>query len=170
MARLFDSGKEEQQAATAGKNRQESRRRADEAEEALKELVETDEASLKLAASLAAARAVAPVVYKEYRRPGYKWMIEHSVVGEDYIFQLHPLRPIAMSKGDVLALAINAMDVIFPRSLDIRYVPPSDQFKIQFYTIRVEKVVGRPGWTDAIDRALASLAAIEAWPKKPKQG
>lgn len=166
MARLFDSGEEEKKAATAGKSRQESRRRAEEAEEALKELEETDAASLRLAADLASARAVAPVVYKEYRRPGHKWMIEHSPVGEDYIFQLHPLRPAAISKGDVLALAINAMDVIFPRSLEIRYVPPSDQFKVQFFTIRVEKVVGKPGWAEAIERALVSLSGIDAWPKQ----
>lgn len=169
MGRLFDSGKEERKAAAASKSRQESRQRADDAEEALKDLKETDAATLRLKASLAAAQAVAPVVYKEFRRPGYKWMIEHSPVGEDYIFQLHPLRPPAVGKGDVLTLAISAMDVIFPRSLQIRYVPPSDQFKIQFYTIRVEKVVGVPGWAEAIERALVSLSEIAAWPKKLKQ-
>lgn len=166
MARLFDFREESVKAEEAKKAREETRRRAQEAEEALKELEETDAASVRLKGQLAAAQAVAPVVYKEYRRPGFKWMIEHSTVGRDYIFQLHPLRPPAISKQDLLLLLINAMDVIFPRSLEIRYVPPSDQFEIQFYTVRVEKVVGVPGWAKAIDRALVSLTAVDAWPKR----
>jgi hypothetical protein len=165
MARLFDSGKETREAEAAREDREETRRRAQEADEALQELQETDEASNRLRQTLAEAQAVAPIRYEEYRRPGSRWLIEHSQVGEDYIFQLHPLRPPTVGAQDILALAITSMDVIFPRSLDIRYVPPSHQFKLKFYTIKVEKLAGLPGWRQAVDRALSSLSQMDAWPR-----
>jgi len=149
-------------------SREEAKKRAQEADDAIKELEETDAASVKLRETLAAAQAVAPIVYKEYRRPGSKWMIEHSQVGQDYIFQVHTLKPPKIEVQGVLGLMISAMDVIFPRSLDIRYVPPSPRYKLQFYTIRVEKVVGLPGWSTAIERALASLSVMDAWPRQER--
>jgi hypothetical protein len=166
MARLFDSGSVAREEAQARQSRVETRRRAEEAEQAMKELQETDEASMRLRERLSEVQSVAPIRYEEYRPRGSKWLVEHSKVGDDYIFQLHPLKPPTVGVQDVLALAITAMDVIFPRSLEIRYVPPSQQLQLKFYTIKVEKVVGVPGWKGAIERALAALASMDAWPKR----
>ena len=169
MSRLFDSGAEEKKAAAVRDERERVRRRAQEADEALRELEETDEASRRLGASLAEARGVSAIVYQEYRKPGCKWMIEHSAAGKDYMFQLHPLRPPGIGVRDVLTLAIAAMDVIFPRSQEIFYAPPSTQFKLQFYTVKVQDLVGKPGWQGAVERALEGLAGIAAWPNRERR-
>ena len=166
MSRLFDSQKEHAERREASQVRAETRRRAEEADEVIREMAESDEASLRLKTALAEARTVAPVRYEEYRRPGSKWMIEHSRVGEDYLFQLHPLKPPALDLKDTLALAIAVMDVIFPRSLRIQYVPPSQQYKLKFYTIKVNQLCGLPGWAQAVERALISLSAMDVWPKR----
>ena len=123
----------------------------------------TDEASQKLRSTLSQAQSVAPVRYEEYRPRGSRWLIEHSRVGDDYIFQLHPLKPPTISWQDILSLAITAMDVIFPRSLKIQYVPPSQRYQLKFFTVKVNKVAGLPGWDAAIERALKSLSSIDAW-------
>jgi hypothetical protein len=59
---------------------------------------------------------------------------------------------------------IAALDAIFPRSVQIKYAPPSEKFQLKYYTIRVEHVTGLPGWEDAAKRrALHSLSAVDAW-------
>ena len=165
MTRLFDSQGEARAENDARRAREESKRRALEAEEAMKDMKDTDAASERLRQTLSKAQTIAPIRYEEYRPRGSKWMIEHSRVGDDYILQLHPLKPPKIETQDILALAITAMDVIFPRSLKIQYIPPSVQYQLKFYTIKVNKLVGLPGWNDAIERALRSLSSIDAWPK-----
>lgn len=166
MTRLFDSQEENRQADRTRRARDESRRRASEAEEALRELKETDEASAKLRETLSQTQSVTPIRYEEYRPRGSRWMIEHSRVGDDYVFQMHPLRPPVLALERVLKLAITSMDVIFPRSLKIQYTPPSQQYQMKFYTIKVNGLAGLPGWRGAVDRALRSLSALNAWPKR----
>jgi hypothetical protein len=164
VGRLFDSGAETRKADAAREARAEVRRRAREAEEAIREIEELDEASAKLGETLAAAQAVQPIVYATFRRPGTRWSIEHARVGDDYVYQLFPLKPEVLDWQDVVAQMITAMDVIFPRSVKIRYVPPNQAFKVKFYTIRVTGVVGQPGWEKACrERALNGLSAVDAW-------
>jgi len=164
MGRLFDSSRLVSQGESQRAARARVRERAAEADELLRELEEDDEASRALGDRLAKAQVVAPIVYAEYRKPGGRWLIEHACVGDDYVYQLFPVKPPKIVWQDVLVLAIAAMDVIFPSTVDIQYTPPSEQFQVQFYTIRAKGVVGRPGWKDAcIERALPSLASIEAW-------
>lgn len=169
MGRLFDAESEEKQAAAIREDRERTRRRAQEVDEALAELEETDEASLRLRESLAQAQGVTAIVYQEFRKPGGKWMIEHSAAGKDYLFQLHPLRPPLVQVRDIIGLVIGAMDVIYPRSQQIFYAPPNPQYKLQFYTIKVENLVGVPGWREAVERTLNGLSAIDAWPR-PERG
>lgn len=160
---MFDSAEDTRQAGDAKRARETVRRRAEEADIALKEVEDLDEASQKLGAKLSQAQSVQPIQYKSYRKPGSKWQIEHAQVGEDYVYQLFSLKPPKIHWKDVVTQLIAAMDVIFPRSIDIKYAPPSGQVGVKFYTIRVEKVVGAPGWEAARDRALNGLSAVNAW-------
>jgi hypothetical protein len=165
MTRLFDAAQAKRDATEARRAREEVRRRAEEAEGAIKENLELDEASQKLGEKLAGARAVQPITYKAYRPSGSKWSIEHALVGEDYVFQLFPLRPPRLDWKTVCLLFANAMDAIFPRSVEIYYTPPSQRFELKYYTIRLEGVARLPGWKSAVeDRALRALAAVDAWP------
>lgn len=163
MGRLFDSAEDTRQAEDAKRSRNDVRRRAEEADIALAELGELDEASKKLGDKLSQAQSVQPIKYKSFRKKGSRWQIEHAQVGEDYVYQLFQLKPSKMHWKDIVTLFISAMDVIFPRSIDIKYAPPSNQYGVKFYTIRVEKVVGSPGWEAARDRALNGLVAVNAW-------
>ena len=127
MGRLFDSSKLVSKGASERGDRERVRQRALEADEVLRDIDETDEASVALSARLAKAQAVQPIVYAEYRQPGGKWMIEHARVGDDYVYQLIPIKPPKLVWQDVLVLAIAAMDVIFPDTVDITYSPPLRQ-------------------------------------------
>ena len=165
MTRLFDAAQAKRDAAEARRARDEVRRRAEEAEEAIKENLELDEASQKLGEKLAGAQAVQPIRYRAYRARGSKWNIEHALVGEDYVYQLFPLRPMRIDWKSVIAQFIAAMDAIFPRSVEIKYTPPSQQFELKYFTIRVEGVARLPGWENAVEgRALPALSAVDAWP------
>ena len=170
MTRLFDSDAETKKIEATRASQAEARRRGEEVEEALRDYEETDAQSLALSASLSKARAgVVPIHYQEFRQPGGKWMIEHSPVGDDYVLQCHPLRPPGRVWQDIITMMIAAMDVIFPDSIRIEYIRPNDGYQLKFYTITVRKIAGLPGWKGAIERALAGLSAVDAWPapKKP---
>lgn len=171
MGRLFDSGRRSREARESRQSREDIRRRAEEAEEAIKQSLELDEASNQLGAKLAQTQTVRAVEYKAYRERGSKWNIEHAQVGPDYVYQLFPLKPPSMSWKDVIFQFVSAMDAIFPRSIEIRYVPPSERFQLKYYTIRVEAVTSLPGWENATQgRALRSLSAVDAWaPQEPQE-
>jgi hypothetical protein len=165
MGRLFDAGEEDKKVADQRARNEDARARAAAVEEALRETDQLDEASKRLGAQLADAQAVQPIVYQTYRKPGMKWLIEHAQVGEDYVFQLFPLKPPKLNWKDIITMMIGAMDVVFPRTIKITYKPPNEGFQVKFYTIRAEKVVGVPGWESAVgERALRGLASIDAWP------
>jgi hypothetical protein len=159
MSRLFDAGSQ----ASSDASRQDMRRRAKEAEAAQLEVKELDAAGAELQSRLKDARSVAPIVYKSFRSPGGKWNVEHAVDGQDYVYQVIPLKPTRLVTPDILTLMIQSMDAIFPRTVQISYRPPSDQFSIKYFTVRVAKVVGLPGWKAAVERALHELAVVPAW-------
>lgn len=165
MSRLFDSGAAARAAAEARERKDGVRRRAEEIEKLLQDELELDKASSELGAKLAQrSMGVQAVSYQSHRQPGSRWMIEHSVVGDDYVYQVFPLRPIQADWRDTIVLILNAMDGVFPRSMQIRYAPPNDRYQIRCFTVRVEKVVGKPGWEDACrDRALRALSGVQAW-------
>jgi hypothetical protein len=164
--RLFDSTHEATQSETARTQREEVKRRAAAFDQANQENKALDEASAKLAAQMKSAQAVQAIRYESFRPPGSKWLIEHALSGSDYLYQMIPLRPPALSVKDVINLMIVAMDVVFPRSTQIFYVPPNESIKIKsFYTIKVVGVASLPGWEDACkERALHGLVSINAWP------
>jgi hypothetical protein len=165
MARLFDSDEETKAHDAAREAQRAARKRGDEAEEALKDYEETDARSIALSEALSKTRAgVVPIHYLEHREPGGKWMIEHSPVGDDYVLQLHPLRPTKMTWQDVLLMMIAAVDVIYPDYVRKDWAPPNESYKLKFYTLTLRKVARLPGLPGAIDRTLASLSAVDAWP------
>lgn len=167
MGRLYDAGQEQKTAAAAAQSREDVRRRAEEADKALREAGFLDNAADLLGAQLKVAQAVHPIRYENYRRPGSRWVIEHARDGQDYVFQLFPLKPPTVELADAISMMIAAMDVIFPRSVQIKYTPPNEQYQVKFFTIRIEKITAIPGWEAACrDRALPNLAAIDAWPAR----
>lgn len=130
----------------------------------LREEQKLSEASDKLG-QVQAAQSIQAINYSTYRAPGSKWSIEHAQAGEDYIYQIFPLRPPKLTWQGVIYLFIAAMDTVFPRSVEIKYIPPSQKFELKYYTIRVEKVTNLPGWEDAARvRALRGLSGADAWP------
>ena len=162
--KLFDSGFEDRKAAAARLGRDEVRQRAEAVERVLAEEKSLDAATNKLGAQLAAVTTVQAIRYDSFRPPGSKWLIEHGQAGEDYFFQVFPLRPTKVALKDVIGAMIVAMEVVFPRSVQIYYKPPNDGLQVKFFTIKVEKVVGLPGWEKACkERALHGLVEIQAW-------
>jgi len=165
MTLLFDSERERKEREEVSRGRKNVRARAEAAEAAINEQLQLDEASNHIdGVKMGAAHGIAPIVYKDFRKPGSKWKIEHTVDGPDYIYQLFPLRPTTIPWQSVMPLLIYAMDIIFPRSVKIVYVPPREDYQVKFYTIKVENVVGKPGWEKAcLERALDGLADADAW-------
>lgn len=165
MGRLFDAGVENQQAEVQRAHNDGVRARAAAVDDALREIADLDEASKKLGTQLAEAQAIQPIVYTTFRQPGKRWLIEHAQVGADYIYQLFPLRPPHLNWKDVIAHMIGAMDVIFPRTVKITYVPPHEGYQVKFYTVRLDGVTEVPGWERAVgDRTLHALAGLDVWP------
>lgn len=169
MDRLFDSEAEKKKTEAVRRDMGEARRRADAVADAIEDMEEADEASQSLSNLLSKHQGVQAIVYNEYREPGGKWLIEHSEDLDNYIFQVHPIRPTTASWQDVIPMMIAALDEIFPRSIDFTYAPPNQKYKLQFYTIKAAKLTGLPGWKGAIERALVALSAVDAWPA-PKRG
>jgi len=163
MTRLFDAGSEKAIKSERERRAEEARRRAAEFDEAMKQ-AGLDAADDKLGKLLATAPSTVQAIrYEKFRTPGSKWVIEHARVDKDYIYQLHPLKPIADWQS-AIGMMIAAMDAIFPRTLHITYTPPAELYQVKFFTIKVAGVVGLPGWEEACrDRALKSLAAVDAW-------
>lgn len=166
--RLFDAGQEKQVTEAAKTKRDEARRRAAEFDQAAAEagVLEGNanavtEAFAKMKASV---ESVKPIRYDSYRMPGGRMTVEHAIVGDDYMFQVFPLRPPTIAEADVLLILITAMAGIFPKSVDVYYTPPADILPQKFYTVKVAKVATLPGWEDAVGRALASLASLDLWP------
>lgn len=168
MGRLFDAGTEEKQQEVTQARRDEARRRAEEIDKVFREEGYLDDKADKLGQQLAAAAkgtpaAVEAIRYLKHRTPGSRWSIEHAQVGEDYVFQLFPLRPIAMKWEDVITALIIVMDAIYPRSVQIKYTPPDQLYQVAFYTVRLTDVTRVPGWKVALERTLAGMAAVNAW-------
>lgn len=166
MTRLFDSNAVAKKAAEAKENKESIRRRAEEIDKMLHDELELDKATADLGRKLAESTSmgVQAIRYKEFRMPGSRWMIEYTQAGSDFIYQMFPLRPLQADWRDTIVLLIAAMDTVFPRSLQIQYIPPSEKYQIKFFTIKVEKVVEKPGWEDACEkRALKALAGVQAW-------
>ena len=166
MTRLFDSASVAKKAAAAKEKKEGVRRRAEEVDKMLQEELELDKASSDLGEKLSQKQTIGvqAIRYKDYRQPGSKWMIEHSQVGDDYVYQMFPLRPIQADWRDTTILLISAMDGVFPRSTQIKYSPPNERYQIKCFTLRAEKIVGKPGWEDACEkRALKALSSVPAW-------
>lgn len=164
MSRLFDAGSRKKDAVSARAEKEDILRRANEVERLIQENLELTEASEKIGAQLGAVQTVQSVQYTSYRATGSKWNIEHARAGNDYIYQLFPLRQPRMDWRDIILLFIAVMDDVFPRTVTIKYVPPSQKFELKYYTIKVEDVAELPGWEGAaMVRALQGLSAVDAW-------
>lgn len=165
MGRLFDAGEKTRAADADRRSRDEVRRRAEAVDQALEEASLLDTAAGELGERLKTqSQSVQPVVYASFRKPGAKWLIEHARAGADYIIQMFPLRPPKVAWQDVIVGLIATMDAIFPRNIKIIYSPPNEAYQIKFYTIKVEKVVGQPGWERACkERALHGLIDVDVW-------
>jgi hypothetical protein len=156
--RLFDS---KTAAASAHEKREAALKRVQEAERILKEEMALDFASDELSKKLSASVGIQPIRYEKFRQPGSKWMLEHAQVGDDYVYQAFPLKPLSMDWRDVMVPLIAAMDAIFPKSVQIQYSPPNERYQLRCFTIRVQKIATQPGWQDACqNRALRALAAV----------
>lgn len=161
--KLYDSRQAEEAARAAAQGRQEARQRAQEAER-LAEGVATDAAAQALEQKLGRAISVSSVKYEKARRPGSKWLIEHGRDGDDYVFQVFPLRPPAADPAQVLLGLIVAMDQVFPRTVELKYHQPNPKFEVRFYTIRAVGVTKMPGWERACrERATELLLGVDAW-------
>lgn len=124
--------------------------------------VQTDGAAKALGEKLAApARGVLPMKYEQVRFG--KWLIEYGRAGDDLFLQLHPLKQLVRSHGDIITAFIAVMDRIFPGSVQIYYKRPDEKWEIKFFTIRLEDVCKQPGWERARDRALEQLGRVNAW-------
>lgn len=166
MSRLFDADAAAKKAISDRARQAEVKRRADEIQQLLNDELELDKAGAALGDRLAQSQpmGVQAIHYKAYRQAGSKWMIEHTIVGDTYVYQMFPLRPIRADWRDTIVLLIAAMDQVFPRSTQINYVPPNDRYQIKCFTVRVEHIVGKPGWQDACEhRTLKALAGVPAW-------
>jgi hypothetical protein len=161
MTRLYDSGSAKKEEEDKKRSREDVKARAAEADAAIRAELELDEESNKLGERLSQAQSITPIRYDNFRAPGSGWRIEHAVEGVDYIYQLFPLKPQKTEWQDTTTMLISTMDNIFPRSMEIIYSPPRQDYEIKFYTIRVKGAVGTPGWKHACtERALRALSDV----------
>jgi hypothetical protein len=129
---------------------------------------DVDENARKLGELLGASQAVVPVKYSRERRG--RWLIEHGRAGDDYVFQLHPLKAPTQQWQDIVTGFIAAMDSIVPRSVPINYRRPDEQWQVRFFTVTAEGVCRLPGWESAVKRAVDTLENVDAWNVQPIAG
>lgn len=122
---------------------------------------ELDDNARKLGELLSVSQTVTPVHYMRDRHG--RWLIEHGRAGDDYLYQMHPLRVPTRAWQDVLLGFIVAMDSVFPLSIKKRYRLPDEEWQIRFFTITVEKVCALPGWEIAVKKVVDALARVDAW-------
>lgn len=120
-----------------------------------------DENARRLGDLLGASRAVKSIEYARDRRG--RWLVEHGRAGDDYVFQLHPLKAATRAWQDVITGFIAAMDTIFPRTVQIHYRRPDEEWQVKFFTVRVDGLCRLPGWEPATKKAVDALSAITAW-------
>lgn len=120
-----------------------------------------DDNARKLGELLGVSRAVKAIEYARDRRG--RWLVEHGRAGDDYVFQLHPLKAPTRAWQDVITGFIAAVDAIFPRTVQIHYRRPDEEWQVKFFTVRLEGVCRLPGWEPAMKKAIAALAATNAW-------
>jgi hypothetical protein len=131
------------------------------AAQAALEAAALDDNARKLGELLGASCAVKPVQYTRERHG--RWLIEHGRAGDDYVFQLHPLKAPTRPWQDVVTGFIAAMDAIFPRSVQIHYRRPDEQWQVKFFTITAKDVCRLPGWEPAVKKAIDALTGVDAW-------
>ena len=120
-----------------------------------------DDNARKLGELLGASRSVRPIEYTRERRG--RWLVEHGRAGDDYVFQLHPLKAPTRPWQDVVTGFIAAMDATFPRIVPIHYRRPDEEWQVKFFTVKAEGVCRLPGWERAVEKAIDALAAVNAW-------
>ena len=163
MAKLFDTGSGSRRADVPQESPEQLKAKVDRVAQMFAKYEATSDEEKSLGQMLASAPAVQSIRYETYRVPGRPWIIEHGRDGDDYVYQLFPLKQTSASWQDTIAGMIAAMDVIFPRSTQIKYAPPNPQYKADFFTVRVEAVTKLPGWESACrERALRSLVSVNA--------
>jgi hypothetical protein len=89
--------------------------------------------------------------------------VEHGRAGDDYLYQLHPLKTLTRPWQDIVTGFIAAIDSIFPPSLHKHYQLPDEQWQVRFYTVRLDKVCRLPGWERAVVKAVDALLNVDAW-------
>lgn len=124
-----------------------------------------DENARKLGELLGASRAVKAVEYARERHG--RWLVEHGRAGDDYVFQLHALKAATRPWQDTITGFIAAMDSVFPRTVQIHYRRPDEQWQVKFFTIRVDDLCRLPGWETATKKAVDALSAVTAWANEP---
>lgn len=95
-----------------------------------------------------------------------KWQIDHGQRGDDFIVQMIPRKPISLAVGDVCNGIIATLFEIVPRKVEVFITPPNSRLQIDFYTVRLEGVMRRPGAEAMItSKVPAALGEINAWPQ-----
>jgi hypothetical protein len=108
---------------------------------------------------LGASQSVVPVQYARERRG--RWLVEHGRAGDDYVFQMHPLRAPTQQWQNIVTGFIAAMDSIFPRSVQIHYRRPDEQWQVKFFTVSAKEVCRLPGWEPPVKKAIDALVAVQ---------
>jgi len=111
------------------------------------------------------AQVDAGVIAIKYTKEIYgNWQIDHGARGNDYTLQLIPRRPIPADVKDVVQAIIQVMSGLIPRDIEVFINPPNPRLEVNFYTIRLENVLQRPGADAIVKKKLpAELGQIDAW-------
>ena len=90
------------------------------------------------------------------------WQIDHGAKGWDYMIQLIPRREVRASAQDVVAAIIHVMRPLVPDDVQVHIQPPNPGLEINFYTIRLEKVLRKPGAESVVKQRIpAELGKIK---------
>jgi hypothetical protein len=92
------------------------------------------------------------------------WQIDHGARGDDYMFQMIPRRPIKADVRAVLEGLITVIASFIPNDVEVFINPPNPGLEIDFYTIRLEDVLKKPGAESVVSEKLPTeLGQIDAW-------
>ncbi len=92
------------------------------------------------------------------------WQIDHGARGNDYMVQLIPRRPIDAGVKQVIAAVITVLSGIIPETVQVYINPPVPHLEIDFYTIRLEGALSRPGAEAVLAKRIPlELGQINVW-------
>lgn len=160
MTPFFDAGAQDKPAEAQGdKDKEPARRRVID-----REAVELANKALNEVGLDSSEPSPGGLAVKYETKIAGNWQIDYGTQGDDFMIQMIPRRQIRVNPASIVEAFINALSTIVPSDVQVYIKPPIPRFEIDFFTIKLEAIMKKPGAEQIVERrVLDLLGQINAW-------